>query len=111
MACLQSFQELLSLATFLRVHSKSKGVSYLSWQNKYPNLKTACHIGLKFFLWTKLLENVLLAKYLISVAAALSAGSPKASKLKKSLGTLNGKNAFFKKFPLKHRRKNGSWMK
>ena len=42
-----------------------------SWANKYPNLKTTCHIKQKFFLWTKLLENLLLAKYLISVASAL----------------------------------------
>ena len=46
-------------------------VSYLSWQNTYPNFKTICRIKLKFFLWTKLLENVLLAKYLISVAVSL----------------------------------------
>ena len=30
MACLQIHRELLLLATFLRVHSNSKGVSYLS---------------------------------------------------------------------------------
>ena len=72
MACLQIYRELLSLATFLRVHSNSKEVSYLSWQNTYPNLKTTCHIKLKFFFWTKLLENLLLAKYLISVAAPLT---------------------------------------
>ena len=30
MACLQIYRELLSLATFLRVHSNSKEVSYLS---------------------------------------------------------------------------------
>ena len=35
------------------------------------NLKSSCHIKLKFLLWTKVLENLLLAKYLISVAAAL----------------------------------------
>ena len=74
MACLQIYWELLSLATFLWVHSNSKEVSYLSWQNMYPNLKTTCHIKLKFFLWTKLLENLLLAKYLISVTAPLMAG-------------------------------------
>ena len=51
-------------ATFLRVYSNSKEVSYLSWQNTYPNLKTAFHINLKFLLWTKLLENLFLAKYL-----------------------------------------------
>ena len=72
MACLQICRELLLLTTFLRVHSNSKEVSYLSQQNKYPNLKTTCHIKLKFFLWTKLLENLLLVKYLLSVAAPLS---------------------------------------
>ena len=72
MACLQIQRELLSLATFLRVHSTSKEVSYLSWQNMYPNLKATCRIMLKFFLWTKLLESLLLAKYLISVVASLS---------------------------------------
>ena len=59
------YRELLSLATFLRVHSNSKEVSYLCWQNTYRNLKTTCHIKLKYFLWTKLLENSLFAKYLI----------------------------------------------
>ena len=67
LVCLQIYRELLSLVTFLRVHSNSKGVSYLSWQNTYPKLKTTCYIKLKFFYWTKLLENLLLAKYLISV--------------------------------------------
>ena len=60
----------MSLATFLWVHSNSEEVSYLSSQNTYPNLKNLCHIKLNFFLWTKLLENLLLAKYLISVAAS-----------------------------------------
>ena len=50
MACLQIYPELLSFTTFLRVHSNSKEVSYLSRQNKYPNLKTTFHIKLKFFL-------------------------------------------------------------
>ena len=40
MTCLQIYQKLLSLATFLWVHSILKEVSYLSWQNTYPNLKT-----------------------------------------------------------------------
>ena len=69
MACLQIYQELLSLATFLRVHSNS---AYFSWQNMYPNLKTTCRIKLNFFLWTKLLENALLAKYLISLVTPLN---------------------------------------
>ena len=71
MACLQIHRELLSVATFLRVHSNSKEVLYLSWRNTYCNLKTTWHIKVKFFLWTKLLENLLLAEYLISVAAPL----------------------------------------
>ena len=72
MACSQIYGELLSLTTFLRVHSNSKEVSYLSWQNTYPDLKTTCHIKLKFFLSTKLLENLLLAKYLIPAIAPLT---------------------------------------
>ena len=71
MACLQIYQELLSLATFLRVHSNSTEVSYLNCQNRYPNLKTICHIRLKLFFWTKLQKSLFLAKYLISVAATL----------------------------------------
>ena len=72
MACLQIYRELLSLTTFLRIHSNSKEVSYLSRQNAYPDLKITCHIRLKFFLWTKLQENLLLAKNLISATAPLS---------------------------------------
>ena len=71
MACSQIYRQLLSLTTFLRVHSNSKEVSYLFDKMRTPNLKTTCHIKLKFFLWTKLLENLLLAKYFISVAAPL----------------------------------------
>ena len=69
MACLQIYRELLLLSTFLRVHSEE--IYYISWQSTYPNLKTARHIKLKFFLWTKLLENLLVAEYLISVAVPL----------------------------------------
>ena len=50
---------------FSRFHWNSKEVSYFSWQKKYPNLKTTCHIKLKLFLWIKLEEILLLAKYLI----------------------------------------------
>ena len=63
---------IVTCLTFLWVYSNSEELSYFFWQNTYPNLKTTCHINLKFFLWTKLLENLLLAKYLISVAAPLS---------------------------------------
>ena len=59
------------LRLFLRGHSNSRKVSYLSWQNTYPNFESTCHIKLKCFLWTKLKENLLLMKYLISVAATL----------------------------------------
>ena len=65
------FTEIIVARDFLRVHSNSKEVSYLPWQNKYPNLKTTYHIEPKFFLWTNLLKNVHLAKTLISVAATL----------------------------------------
>ena len=71
MTYLQIYQESLLLATFLRVHSNSKESSHRSWQNAYPNLKTTRHIKLKYFLLSKLLENLLLPKYLISVAALL----------------------------------------
>ena len=74
MGCLQIHRELLSLATFLRVHSKraiQKELSCLYWQNRYSNLKTTCHIKPKFFFWSKLLESILPAKYLRSVAATL----------------------------------------
>ena len=37
----------------------------------YSNLKTTSRIKLKIFLWTKIIENLLLAKYLISVTAHL----------------------------------------
>ena len=47
MACLQIYRELSNLPTFLWVHLNSKEVSYLFWQNTYPNLKTTCHIKLK----------------------------------------------------------------
>ena len=72
MICLPNYREYMSLATFHRVDSKSKKVSFLPWWNKYSDLKTTCHIKPKFFLWTKLLENFLLAKYLKSVVATLN---------------------------------------
>ena len=71
MVCLQIYQEQPLLATFCQVHSNSKEVSYLPWQNKYPNLKTTCHIKSKFSLWTKLPKSLLLIKYLISVTTTL----------------------------------------
>ena len=65
------WKTLLLLAIFLQIHSNSKELSYLSWQNTYPKLEKylSYNIKLKFFLCTKLLENLLLAKYLISIAA------------------------------------------
>ena len=50
---------------------KLKRGSYFSWKNTDPNLKTTCQIKLKFLLWSKLHENLLLAKYLISDAVPL----------------------------------------
>ena len=72
MVCLQNYQECMSLATFHRVQSNSKEIYYLPWQNKYSDLKTTCHLKPNFFLWTKLLENFLLAKYLKSVPVSLN---------------------------------------
>ena len=69
--CLQNLWEYLSFVTFHRVQSKWKGVSNLPRQNKYFNLKTTCHTKPKLILWTKLLKNLLLANYLISVPVAL----------------------------------------
>ena len=60
------------LATLLRVHSNSEEVSYFPWKNMHSTLKSTCHIKLKIFFWTKLLENLLLAKYLITVAGPLN---------------------------------------
>ena len=44
---------------------------FIQTQNTYPNLKTTSHIRPKLFLSTKYLENSLVVKCLISVAAAL----------------------------------------
>ena len=44
----------------------SRGI-LLSCQNKHSKLNTICHMKPKFFLWNKLPESVLLAKYFISV--------------------------------------------
>ena len=70
-AFLQIYRELLFVLSLIWVHSNSHKVSYLSWQNKYPNLKTTSHIQLNLLFWTKLLENLHLEKYLISAAATL----------------------------------------
>ena len=56
------------LPTFRRVHSNSKEVSYLPWQDNHLNLRTTCQQA-KIFMWTKLPENLYLEKYLVSVAA------------------------------------------
>ena len=74
MACLQIYLKLLSLATFFRVHSNSKEVSYLSLEK--IRILTWILVVISVFLWTKLLENLLFEKYLISVAATLTASVP-----------------------------------
>ena len=63
-----NLSKITSLATFARVYSNSKEVSYLPWRRKYPNLKTTFHLQPKFFLWVKFLKNLLLAKYLTTVS-------------------------------------------
>ena len=62
---------IIVLTTFLRVHLNSKEVSFLSWQN-VSYIENYFSYQVRFFLWTKLLKTLLLAKYLISVAAPLS---------------------------------------
>ena len=74
---------------FSQFHSNSREVSYLPRQNTYPNLKSTCHMKLKFFLWTKLLEYLLLVKYLLYVAA-----------------TLTQENAFYQRFHFKTQNKD-----
>ena len=47
---------------------------FIQTKKRYPtalDLKTTCHIKLKFFMWTKLLESLMLAKYFISVTVTL----------------------------------------
>ena len=67
---------------FIENYCRSRLFSdFIQTQKRYPtsldkirqnrNLKTTCHTVLRFFLWTKLLEKLLHAKYLISVAAPL----------------------------------------
>ena len=67
---LQIYQVFLSVATFIRVCSNSKEVSYLSYQNTHPNLKTTCYNVLnKHFLENETPREL---TTLISLAAALS---------------------------------------
>ena len=66
MACLQIYRELLLLATFSDL---------IQIQKRYPTfliqLENYFSYQAKTFLVSKLLENFLFGKYLISVAAAL----------------------------------------
>ena len=75
MACLQNYQKQLSFATFCRVYSNPKKVVPPSLIKKAFSPKTTCHSKPKLFLRTKLLKIVLLAKYLISIAATLRVNS------------------------------------
>ena len=70
MSSLQITKNKLSFGTLHRVNSNTREV-FTSWLNKYSKLKTSCHMKPKYFLWTKLLENLLLAKYFTFVAATL----------------------------------------
>ena len=42
---------------FFQVHGNSKDVSYLTWQIKYSNLNTTCHIKPRLFFRNEFLEN------------------------------------------------------
>ena len=73
MTCLKNLLKIIVARNYSPSSFKlKKEVPHLSWQNKYPNLKTTCHIKLKFLLRTKILENILIAKYLISIPDALT---------------------------------------
>ena len=65
------YRELFRLRLFSELIQTQKRYS-TSLDKIYPNLKTTCHIKLQFFFWVKLLENLLHAKYLISVTAPLT---------------------------------------
>ena len=54
---------------FLESSYKLKKDILLPLKNRYFNLKTTSHTKPEIFFWTKLLENLLLEKYLISAAA------------------------------------------
>ena len=69
--------------------SNSKEVSYFFWQNKYSYSKSTCNIKPKFFFENKLFENLLLAKYLMSVTAALKWVSSKVLNNNYSQWTVN----------------------
>ena len=77
------------LKIFYCVYSNSKDASYLFSVKKDSNLKTSCHVKTKTFLWTKLLENLLLAECLISTCPCY--GCSFVAKLAK----LNWKTIFF----------------
>ena len=66
---LQNYWEWFPLVNFNGVHSISKEVPYLPWQNKYSTLKSACHVKPNGILSIKLPENQLFVKYLIFVYA------------------------------------------
>ena len=64
MACLQISRELLSFATFLRVHSNSKEVSCLFWQNTYLEKRTyilqnISYLSLRLYGQKKLLSDMI----------------------------------------------------
>ena len=63
--------KIIFVCDFLPSSFKLKRVILLPWQNNYSNLKVTCHSKPNKFLRTKLLNNLLLAKYLIFVAVAL----------------------------------------
>ena len=67
----------MSIATSRQVPSNSKQLSNLSWQYKYSNLNTTCHIKPKCFFWTKLFKNLILVKYVTFVNVTLKVFSNK----------------------------------
>ena len=68
---LTKLSSIIVASNALQVYSNINEVPYLPWQSKYPKMKNTCHNKPKLFLWTKL-AILLLAKYLVSVAATLN---------------------------------------
>ena len=71
LTCWQNYREWLLLATYRQIHSNSRGVSYLPWQNKYSNLKTAV-ISSQIFCVNWTLRELAHCEIFISLYAALN---------------------------------------
>ena len=100
------------LKIFYRVYSNSKDASYLFSVKKDSNLKTSCHVKTKTSLWTKLLENLLLAECLISTYPCYGCSFvAKLAKLNWKKKFFFWKNIFLYKIYIIYRKKHFIWKK